>query len=118
MVARYGNLVNKWLVLGLVLTAVLGTVLALSLSALAQEGNDAIELTHDENDDGPVGYFTAADPEGDTARWSEMTLGGTDADRFDFEDGVLTFKTAPNFERPMDIAGAGDGTPTSDSRGR
>ena len=48
-----------------------------------------------ENDGGPVATYTASDPEGDAITWS---LEGTDAGSFDIDDGVLTFKTAPDYD--------------------
>ena len=55
---------------------------------------------YDENGTGNVATYTAADPEGDsTITW---TLGGTDWGDFDITGGVLTFKSAPDYERPAD----------------
>ena len=55
---------------------------------------------YDENGTGIVATYTAADPEGDsTITW---TLGGTDRGDFDITGGVLTFKSAPDYERPAD----------------
>ena len=56
-----------------------------------------------ENDDNAVHTFSAADPEGDiNITW---TLGGTDSGDFDIVGGVLTFKNAPDYERPADSGG-------------
>ena len=55
---------------------------------------------YDENGTGIVTTYTAADPEGaSTITW---TLGGTDRGDFDITGGVLTFKSAPDYERPAD----------------
>ena len=55
---------------------------------------------HNENDGGAVYTFQAVDPDaGDTIFW---TLSGTDADDFMIENGVLKFKSAPDFEIPLD----------------
>ena len=55
---------------------------------------------YDENGTGNVATYTAADPEGaSTITW---TLGGTDRGDFDITGGVLTFKSAPDYERPAD----------------
>ena len=55
---------------------------------------------YDENSTGIVATYTAADPEGaSTITW---TLGGTDRGDFDITGGVLTFKSAPDYERPAD----------------
>ena len=56
-----------------------------------------------ENDTVPVDTYIATDPENETITW---TLSGTDMDDFKISkvnnDGVLTFKTPPNFEAPAD----------------
>ena len=53
-----------------------------------------------ENSGDDVGTFTATDPENDTITWS---VSGTDSGDFDISSvGVLTFKSAPNFESPVD----------------
>lgn len=48
-----------------------------------------------ENSTADVGEYTSADPEGETAT---LQLGGTDATSFTFTNGVLKFKSAPDFE--------------------
>ena len=56
--------------------------------------------SHDENDTGDVETYTVDDPEDDDITWSLL---GTD--RFDFRissSGVLTFRSAPDFESPHD----------------
>ena len=57
-----------------------------------------------ENGASDVATYTASDPEGDstTTTWS---LGGTDRGDFDITGGVLTFKSAPDYERPADSGG-------------
>ena len=56
-----------------------------------------------ENDHSTIGTYTATDPEGDTpVTWG---LGGTDRGDFDITDGVLSFKNAPDYERPADSGG-------------
>ena len=58
---------------------------------------------YDENGTGDVATYTAADPEGDTSiTWS---LAGIDSGDFDLNAGVLTFKNAPDYERPADSGG-------------
>ncbi len=55
---------------------------------------------YDENGTGIVATYTAANPEGaSTITW---TLGGTDRGDFDITGGVLTFKSAPDYERSAD----------------
>ena len=52
------------------------------------------------NDTGAVATFTAVDPEGKSIVWSLAT--GDDMDDFSIaENGVLTFKSSPDFESPM-----------------
>ncbi len=73
--------------------AALGLWLLLPGGALhAQDA--AIEYA--ENGTGPVATYTAVDPEGAAIRWS---LSGLDASDFSIEDGVLSFKKSPNYEK-------------------
>ena len=57
------------------------------------------EVSYDENDTAEVARYTATDPEGKTIIWS---VTGTDADDFDISNGVLTFKSPPNYEAATD----------------
>ena len=57
------------------------------------EGLSSVDFAENSTDD--VGEYTATDPEGET---STLTLGGTDAASFTFTNGVLRFKSAPDFE--------------------
>ena len=57
------------------------------------EGLSAVDFA--ENSTADVGEYTATDPEGDT---STLNLGGTDAASFTFTNGVLKFRSAPDFE--------------------
>ena len=50
-----------------------------------------------ENGTGPVATYTAVDPEDADIVWS---VTGTDAADFSIENGVLMFKSPPNFEAP------------------
>ena len=50
-----------------------------------------------ENDTAPVVTFSATDQDGDAIVWS---LGGTDADDFTIDGGILAFKSAPDYEKP------------------
>lgn len=109
MVARYVYLANKRLVLGLVLTTVLCAALLVTLLPVgAQQADDPIEFaeipdgTKDPNLE--VANFTAVDPEGGTAKWEmvETANVGTDQALFNFKDGVLSFKSPPNYEDPGD----------------
>ena len=58
-------------------------------------------FTVPENQNWTGAGFTAADPEGDAVtRWN---LGGRDGGDFTIsEDGVMTFRSAPDYERPVD----------------
>ena len=58
-------------------------------------GSTAVD--YDENGTGPVATFSATDQDGDDIEWS---LGGTDKGDFTIDGGVLSFKSAPNYEDP------------------
>ena len=62
---------------------------------------DGITVTcsYDENSTDPIADFSAMDPEGEDIEWA---VDGLDAEFFDIEGGVLTFKKSPNFEMPSD----------------
>ena len=54
-----------------------------------------------ENASGPVATYGATDPDGDTVMWDLAT--GSDSDAFSISStGVLTFKTPPDYENPVD----------------
>ena len=56
-----------------------------------------------ENGKDPVATFTATDPEGAAVSWDLDTDGGTDHALFAIsKDGVLTFKSPPNYESGTD----------------
>ena len=65
---------------------------------------EAIE--YPENGTGAVATFTAVDPEGESIVWS--LAAGDDMDKFDIDEGVLTFKSPPDFEDPN--GGGANGT--------
>ena len=52
-------------------------------------------LTYPENGTGPVATYRATDPERDPIEW---TLRDSDADAFTLTDGVLRFRTPPDYE--------------------
>ncbi len=55
---------------------------------------------YDENGTEAVGTYTATDPDGDTVT---LSLTGTDAGRFTLDsDGDLKFRSAPDYENPVD----------------
>ena len=57
-------------------------------------------VSYAENGTGTVSTYTATDSEGDSITWS---LSGTDAARFSISSaGALTFKSAPDYEKPND----------------
>ena len=68
---------------------------------------EAGPIMYAENDTGAVATFTAVDPEGESIVWSLLENTGDDQD-FDIENGVLTFKSSPDFEAPM--GGGASGT--------
>ena len=85
-----------------------------------------VGLDADENTGEPLPPLTATDPEGHAVRWS---LDPTSPDRGGFNlsgDGILTFRTAPNFESPADadrdndyellVIATDDGQPAASSR--
>ena len=55
-----------------------------------------------ENDVRSVATYRATDPEGRTIAWG---LSGTDSDDFNINEGVLTFQSAPDYEKPTDLGG-------------
>ena len=65
---------------------------------LLQAQYAAIEYA--ENGTGAVATFTAVDPEGESVVWSLET--GDDMEDFEIENGVLRFKSAPDFENAAD----------------
>ena len=56
-------------------------------------------IPYPENDTGAVATLTAVDPEGESIVWSLENTG--DDEYFDIENGVLTFKSSPDFESPQ-----------------
>ena len=64
---------------------------------------DDNQLTYRENGTGPVATFDASDPDNDDLSWQ---VEGPDRKSFDISDeGVLSFKTSPDFENPADSNG-------------
>ena len=64
----------------------------------AQDANAPIMYA--ENGTGAVATYTATDPEGESIVWS-LAAGG-DMEDFSIENGVLRFKSSPDFEDPDD----------------
>ena len=80
----------------------------LDVTVTVREVNEGPEVTSgessftiSENQDLPSAVYTGFDPEGGTVtRW---TVGGTDRGDFTIsQEGVLTFRNIPDFERPAD----------------
>ena len=69
----------------------------LSKKALVVIGDERVDYL--ENGTDTVETYTAAGPDSVGARWS---LSGTDASRFALSNGVLSFRSSPNFESPTD----------------
>ena len=70
----------------------------LSKKALVVVGDERIDYL--ENSTDPVETYRAAGPDSVGASWS---LAGTDASRFALSNGVLSFRSAPNYESPTDL---------------
>ena len=81
-------------ILAVLAVAALGLWLLLPGGALRAQ--DAT-IMYPENGTDPVVTYTAVDPEGKSIVWS---LAGNDMDDFSIENGVLRFKSSPDFENP------------------
>ena len=69
----------------------------LSKKALVVVGDERVDYLEGGTD--AVETYVAAGPDSLGARWS---LSGTDANRFALSNGVLSFRSSPNFEAPAD----------------
>ena len=69
----------------------------LSKKALVVVGDERVDYLEGGTD--TVETYVAAGPDSVGARWS---LSGTDASRFALSNGVLSFRSSPNFEAPTD----------------
>ena len=86
-------------------------LLAVGLLALLPGGPlhaQEAAIEYPENGEGAVATFTATDPEGKDITWSLTETGTTDD--FKITDGVLEFKSPPNYEAPR--GGADDDSNT------
>ena len=81
---------------GIVLAALL-LVMSSYNSTFAQDDGP---IMYAENGEDPVATFTAVDPEDKDITWSLAT--GDDMEDFEIKDGVLRFKSKPNYEMPAD----------------
>ena len=88
--------------LALPILALLAASLLFLLPGSPLHAQDAA-ISYPENDTGAVATLTAVDPEGESIVWSLEDTG--DDQDFDIENGVLTFKSSPDFEDPK---GGGD----------
>ena len=90
------------------LLAALGLCLLFLLPGGLLQAQDNGSIMYAENSMGPVATYTAVDPEmTEIVSWS---LAGTDADVFDINDGVLTFKKSPDYEMAGDVVGTSPST--------
>ena len=93
-------LLNKRLAFPIVaLLATLAVGLLFLLPGGPLHAQDDGPIMYAENGTGAVATFTAEDPEGESIVWSLDDAVG-DAEDFDIENGVLTFKSSPDFENP------------------
>ena len=85
-----------------------GNIASLPITVTVREVNEGPEVTSgasnftiDENQDLPNAVYNGFDPEGGTiTRW---TVGGTDGGDFTItQEGMLTFRHLPDYERPAD----------------
>ena len=78
----------------------------ITVTIVVTEVNEAPDITGEasvsfvENDTITMHSYTAADPEGGTD--PTLALAGVDRGKFNFENGVLTFKAPPDYEKPGD----------------
>ena len=63
------------------------------------EGDTAIKYAEGSRGTHTVDTYKATDPEGVSLTWTKL---GNDAEDFDFVNGVLSFRQAPDFEAPVD----------------
>ena len=79
------------------------SLLAVSLLFILPSGSlhaQTSTIEYPENGTGQVATFTAVDPEGKPVVWS--LADGEDNGDFDIENGVLRFKSSPDYEIPVD----------------
>ena len=95
--------ITRLILLAAILLAAMMLSFSSFLTAFAQDATETIEYAEDRTDE--VVAYTASDPERQDIVW---TLTGDDADDFDIDGGVLTFKSQPDFEN-----GQGTGSDTN-----
>ena len=77
--------------------AIVGVMLAILLLSSTSLWAQVSTINYAENGTDPVATFNATDQDGDPIVWS---LGGDDAGDFMIDEGVLAFKSPPNYEDP------------------
>ena len=97
--------VSLWgVIVGVLVLALASASLVLGGLAQAQD----VDIEYAENGKGAVATYSATDPDGSAiVSW---TLDGADAGDFKIEDGVLSFKSGPDYETPK--GGGQDATDT------
>ena len=79
------------------------TVTELNEGPVIQESPANTEITVRENSEGVLFTYSATDPEDPDAEITRWSVTGTDGGDFTInEDGELTFRSTPDFERPAD----------------
>ena len=84
-----------------------GATDAITAMIMVTDENDGAVITgvegidYAENGDEAVATFSAMDPDADAGD-IEWSLDGVDKADFELDDGVLTFKESPDFEKPSD----------------
>ena len=74
--------------------------ISLAGDSMCELDGSTVKCTYEENGTDPVASFGATDDEGDPTTWS---LKADDYMKFAIsEDGVLTFKSSPDFDSPGD----------------
>ena len=82
----------------LALVAALAVVVLVLMPGGPLQAQEVEAIEYAENDTVPVATFTAVDPEGESIFWSLAP--GDDMEDFSIENGVLRFKSSPDFEDP------------------
>ena len=101
-------------ILAVLAVAALGLWLLFLMNGGLAQAQSYSDIRHAENGDSVLATFTATDPEGArTIVWSVMRADELNTDlspaaAFSIEGGVLKFKRAPDFEKP--ISGVDDGS--------
>ena len=82
---------------------VLAAALAILMLAAPFAFAETSKLKYPENGKDSVATFSASDADADAGAIDEWSLGGEDAEDFEIsDDGELSFKKSPDFEKPSD----------------